>query len=112
MGPEMDAWKLVVDKLPIKEDEEEAPVVHEIIAQNVIQQNAAMLGPNQARLPQILGALSEIYKNEDLSKTETDTMIFQIFTRIPQDKLLTMASSFSEKQQKKIEHMLTSNAVA
>lgn len=103
---DIDGWQLVVEGLPIKEDEEEAQTVHQIVAEKVIQQHAGLIGPNQSRLPKILCALSEIYKMEDLCKDTTDALILQIFTHIPKETLVVMASSFTEKQQKKIEGML------
>jgi len=104
--PEVPAWQIVVGKLPIQEDEDEAKKVHKAIAEMLLEQHAGLLGPDQAHLGKVLSALAEVYKQENLCTEETDALILRIFQMLPRDNLLKLASGFSEKQQKKIEKML------
>lgn len=103
----VDVWTIILDKLPLREDEEEAKYVNELLADAVIAQNAALLGPNASSLGKILKLMAENYKEEDFCTKETDAKMVQIFQNIPQEKLLGLASTFTEKQQKKIEQMLS-----
>jgi hypothetical protein len=105
--PDVPAWELIVSKLPLEADWDEAKKVHKSIVELVMQQDAGLLGPNAANLGKILSALAEMYKSEEISEKETDAIILQIFNAIPQEKLLTLKDAFSEKQMKKIERMLT-----
>jgi hypothetical protein len=109
--PEVKPWQLVVSKLPLQEDYEEACKVHDIIVDLLISQDAGLLGPNGEHLGKILSALAEVYKQEHLCEKETDEKIRKVFQMIPQDKLIGLAPSFSEKQQKKIERMLSADVV-
>jgi len=109
--PEVPAWQLVVGKLPIKDDEDEAKKVHKGVAQLVLDQHAGLLGPDNAHIGKILSALAEVYKQENLCEKETDAAIVRIFQMMPRDNLLKLAGGFSEKQQKKIEKMLTAEQV-
>jgi len=104
---EVPAWQLVVSKLPIKEDEEEAKKVHKAVADLLMAQHAGLVGPDQANLGKILSAFAEVYKQENLCTEETDGLILNIFKMLPRDNLLKLASGFTEKQQKKIEKMLS-----
>jgi len=107
--PEIPAWKLVVDKLPLRDDEDEAKKVHKAICELVLEQHTGLLGPDNAHIGKILSALAEVYKQENLSAKETDTLILRIFQMLPRDKLQLLASGFTEKQQQKIEKMLKSD---
>lgn len=102
-------WQLIVSKLPLTQDEEEAKKVHKAVVQLVLSQDAGLLGPDGAHLGKILSAFAEIYKMEGPSDKETDEAISRIFQMIPQDKLRTLGASFSEKQMKKIERILTAS---
>lgn len=102
------AWKLILEKLPLKDDEEEAKKVHKSLSEMVLEQNAGMLGCNNCNLPKVLSVLAEIHKNEDLSTKENDEAIVKLFKMLPRDQLLAYASDFTEKQQKKIESILSS----
>eukprot|EP00928_Gymnodinium_smaydae_P031863 TRINITY_DN2324_c0_g1_i8.p1 TRINITY_DN2324_c0_g1~~TRINITY_DN2324_c0_g1_i8.p1 ORF type:complete len:1110 (-),score=359.38 TRINITY_DN2324_c0_g1_i8:251-3580(-) len=106
--PAVQPWQLVVSKLPLSEDEDEAKKVHKVVVDLVLAQNAGLLGPDNAHLGKLLSAFAEIYKQESNSETETDEKIKKIFQSISQDQLRTLASSFTEKQMKKIERMLSS----
>merc|ERR1719220_1492591 len=104
--PEVPAWQLIIGKLPIRDDEDEAKKVHKTISEMLLAQNAGLLGPDNAHLGKVLSALAEVYKQENLCAKETDALILKIFQMLPRDNLLKLAGGFSEKQQKKIEKML------
>eukprot|EP00440_Ansanella_granifera_P037021 gb/GFBE01040173.1/.p1 GENE.gb/GFBE01040173.1/~~gb/GFBE01040173.1/.p1 ORF type:complete len:1119 (+),score=434.13 gb/GFBE01040173.1/:1-3357(+) len=105
--PEVQAWDLVLGKLPIKDDEEEAKKVHEKLICLVLEQNQGLLGQDNKNLGRVLSILAEIYKNEDICAKESQDKILQIFKMLPQQVLMGAASHFTEKQQKKIEKMLS-----
>lgn len=105
--PEVNAFGLVIAQLPLKGDFEEAKKVHLLLCQLLLQQHGGLLGPNQENVGKILSVLAEIHKQEDTSNDEIDALILQIFTNLPRDVLAKMAGGFSEKQQKRIEKMLT-----
>jgi len=110
---EVDAWALVVGKLPLREDDDEAKKVHEAVADLVLQQHAGLLkGGDEARLGKIFSALAEVRGNRELCTETADTKIAQIFKLIPPAMLQAVAGSFTEKQQKKIENLLSAAAAA
>merc|ERR1712118_591705 len=94
---------MVLSKLPLKEDEEEAKKVHEIVVSQFLAQNADMIGPDRKNLPAVLKALAEMYKQENICEKETDQKIVQVIKNLPQAMLESAASQFSEKQVKKIQ---------
>jgi len=102
------AYAMIVAKLPLKEDEEEAKKVHKIIVQQMLSQNPGLLGANNAHLGELLKILAEVHKQENISEKETDEGIAQVFKGLPRELLMQHASSFSEKQQKKIERIVMS----
>lgn len=108
--PEINAWQFVVNKLPIRDDEDEAKKVHRGLVELIAEQNAGLLGPDNCHLGKVLSALAEVYKQEGLSTTEIDTGICNLFKRLPLEAVSRLAASFSEKQQKKIEKMLSGTA--
>eukprot|EP00932_Pfiesteria_piscicida_P009842 SRR837773.20645.p1 GENE.SRR837773.20645~~SRR837773.20645.p1 ORF type:complete len:718 (-),score=391.53 SRR837773.20645:73-2178(-) len=104
--PEVNAWQLVVSKLPIRDDEDEAKKVHRGLVELLAEQNAGLIGPDNCNLGKVLSALAEVYKQEGLSTTEIDTGIANLFRMLPREAVGNLAASFSEKQQKKIEKIL------
>jgi len=109
--PEVQPWQFIVRRLPLKDDEEEARKVHEQLVNLVMEEHAGILENGGAHLGKILSALAEVYKQEDLCTKEADQKILQVFQRLPRESLVKLAGNFSEKQQKKIERMLTTEAV-
>jgi len=98
-------WALIVSKLPLKADDEEAKKVHEIVVNLVLEQHAGLLeGDN---LGKTLSVLAEVHKQEDISSKETDDKIKKVFQMIPADTLRNFQACFTEKQAKKIEKMLS-----
>merc|ERR1711879_96479 len=95
----------LLSKLPIKEDEEEAKKVHKIVVEQLMAENQVFVGGDN--LQQILRILAEVYKQENLCEKETDEKIVQVFKGLPRDLIVQHAANFSEKQQKKIERILT-----
>lgn len=110
--PEVQAWPLIVSKLPLKNDEEEAVKVHTILVDLVLAQHAGLLGPDRANLGKILSVLAEVYGSESLSNKETDEKILRIFRLLQREHLVALAGSFTEKQQKRIEKMLAQGAAS
>lgn len=107
--PEINAWDLVISRLPLRDDDDEAKKVHEKIVDLVLAQNDGLLGgPDKKNIASVLAILAEIYKTENICNKETDEKILQVFKMIPQQMLLGFAARFTEKQQKKIEKMLSS----
>jgi len=105
--PDVNAFALSLSKMPMKADLEEAKKVHLMVCQLLQQQNAGMLGANQENVGKILSVLAEIHKAEDMSNDEIDALILQIFKALPREMLGKFAGSFSEKQQKRVEKMLS-----
>jgi len=103
--PQIPVWQLVVSKLPLKEDEEEAKKVHKAVCDLLLAEHVGLLGGGN-HIGAILSALSEVYKQENLSEPDTDEKILKIFTGL-KAQLPNWAANFSEKQQKKIEKMLS-----
>jgi hypothetical protein len=105
--PEINPFAMFISKLPLKTDLEEAKKVHLLVCQNVMQQHGGLLGASQENVGKILSVLAEIHKQEDVSNDEIDELIVQIFKALPPATLAQMASNFTEKQQKRIEKMLS-----
>ena len=102
---EIPVWQLVVSKLPLKEDEEEAKKVHKLVCDLLLAEHAGLLGGG-SHIGPILSALAEVYKQENICEPETDEKILKIFNGLKAN-LGSWAASFSEKQQKKVEKMLS-----
>jgi hypothetical protein len=105
---DINALSLAVNKLPLREDTEEAQKVHAKVVDLVIAQHAGLLGPKQENVGKILSVLAEVYKQDDISKKEIDEKIKSVFKQMPPAALQNFASSFSEKQQKRIEKIMAS----
>mmetsp|Transcript_4884 Transcript_4884/g.15357 ORF Transcript_4884/g.15357 Transcript_4884/m.15357 type:complete len:1114 (-) Transcript_4884:70-3411(-) len=110
--PEIKPWQLITARLPIKDDDEEAKKVHEQLTMLIMQEHPGLLEDGGAYLGKVLSALAEVYKQEEYCTKETDQKILQIFSRLPRENLVKLGGSFTEKQQKKIEKMLTTDAKA
>jgi len=106
--PEVQAWDLLLSKLPIKEDEDEAKKVHEKLIDLVLSQNQGLLGADNKNLGKVLSILAEIYKQENILEKDNDAKILQIFKMLPANIIQGAAANFTEKQQRKIEKMLSS----
>lgn len=107
--PEVNAFGIFLTKLPLKADLEEAKKVHLLVAQCLQQQHAGLIGASQENVGKILSVLAEIHKQEDTSNDEIDALILSIFKALPREALAKFGSGFSEKQQKRIEKILTSS---
>mmetsp|Transcript_36039 Transcript_36039/g.57411 ORF Transcript_36039/g.57411 Transcript_36039/m.57411 type:complete len:596 (-) Transcript_36039:515-2302(-) len=105
--PEINAFATALQRMPLKEDHEEAKKVHEKLVTKVVAQHPGLLGANQANLGKILSVLVEVYKSESISKKEIDDAIIQIFKSLPPQVLQANAANFTEKQQKKIEKLMS-----
>jgi len=86
-------------------------MVHGSIVDLFLQQDATLLGLDAAHLGKALSSLAEVHRNGETSSKEIDDKIVRVFQLMPQNKLMEISSSFSEKQQKKIEKMLASPPV-
>jgi hypothetical protein len=108
--PDINAMGLVLSKLPLKADLEEAKKVHKLLVQLLQQELAGLIGASQENLGKILSIMAEIHKQDDCSDEEIDAMILTVFKAIPAAVLQQNAGAFTEKQQKRIEKMLTSGS--
>lgn len=106
--PDVQAGDLILSKLPLRDDCDEAKKVHDKLIDMVLAQNQGILGQDNRNLGKVLAFLAEIYKQEEICTKESDEKVLRIFKSLPQNVLVGAASSFSEKQQKKIEKMLSS----
>lgn len=105
--PDVNAFSLVLSRLPLKHDLEEAKKVHTLVCQLLQQQHGGLLGANQENVPKILSILADIYKQEENSDDKIDAQILAIFKALPQSVLSKMVGAFSEKQQARIEKILS-----
>merc|ERR1711862_136186 len=103
IGPE--AYPLVLERLPLKDDEDEAKKVHKQLLELFCKEDALLVG-NQANIPKILKVLAEVYKTENICEKETDEAIVATFKKLPAAMWQTYGSQFTEKQMKKIERIL------
>lgn len=104
---DIEPWSLVLSRLPLREDEEEAVKTHQKVAQLVLEQHQGLLGADGANLGVVLSFLAEIYHVDGLCNQETEANILSVFKQLPREVLQRLAPNFNEKQQKKVEKMLT-----
>jgi AcrR family transcriptional regulator len=102
------AFPLILGKLPLKDDEKEAKKVHKLLVDQFRGENPRLVGENAANLPQILKVLAEIYKQENICEKETAEKVAATFKALPPQLLQQHAGGFSEKQQKKIDRIVSS----
>lgn len=105
--PEVQAWTLILSRLPLRHDEDEAKIVHEKIVDQVMAQNQGLLGSGNANIGLVLSILAEVYHTENICNKSTDEKILKVFKMIPQPMLLPLVSGFTEKQQKKVHKLLS-----
>mmetsp|Transcript_72305 Transcript_72305/g.157002 ORF Transcript_72305/g.157002 Transcript_72305/m.157002 type:complete len:1097 (-) Transcript_72305:209-3499(-) len=102
----LEVWPLILSKLPLRDDEEEAQKVHESLADLVLAQEPSLVGGDGKNLGPTLSILAEVHHMEGICNKTTEEKILQIFKMIPQNILGGLAAGFTGKQQKKIESML------
>lgn len=102
---EVDAWSLVLDKMPLKNDQEEGKKSHKLMVQLLLQENPHLLGPNNCNLGKVLCCMAEIYNSEALSDKELDEQIETVFKKLPDGVLNQYQSNFTEKQVLRIKKM-------
>eukprot|EP00406_Dinophysis_acuminata_P058007 CAMPEP_0179276760 /NCGR_PEP_ID=MMETSP0797-20121207/34745_1 /TAXON_ID=47934 /ORGANISM="Dinophysis acuminata, Strain DAEP01" /LENGTH=1120 /DNA_ID=CAMNT_0020985329 /DNA_START=47 /DNA_END=3409 /DNA_ORIENTATION=+ len=108
--PEVQVWPTIIARLPLRDDEDEAKKIHEKLVDLVLEQHAGLLGPERANLGTVLSILAEVHHMENICNEKTEERIPKVFRFIPTDTLQVFATSFTEKQQKKIEKMLAEPA--
>merc|ERR1719183_3059022 len=86
------AWKLTFDKLPLRQDVDEAKKFNKDMLKRVSNSEANVLGPNNVRLPQFIGMFSEIYSNEDQPDDDTKEAMKQFFKNLDVSLLQQMAA--------------------
>jgi len=96
-GGEAQLWNVWIAGLPCQEDEEEGVKNHKILLQLVASEKSEVLN----QLPKLFGVLVDAYKT-DMADKETSCGISQLALKIGEGKLQQLASSLSEKQQKKL----------
>jgi len=105
---EVPVWTIIVGRLPMRADVEEAQKVHKKVVELLLESHQGLLGADAQHLQKILSALAEVYADEELSTKDTDKKILQVFRGMSREQVVQFGSGFSEKQQKKVEKMLTS----
>jgi len=108
----VEPWGVIVGKLPLKNDTEEGKKAHNLLADLVMQQNVAVLGPSHANVGKILSCFAEIHKSETISDKDLDAKIDSIFQKMSQGVLQGLATSFTEKQMLRIQKIVASAAAA
>jgi hypothetical protein len=103
----MDPWGVALAKCPLRQDEEEGKKTHKILVELVLQQHQGILGANNAHLGKLLSIFAEVHSVSEISDEECDAGIEKIFKMLPQEMIKSNIANFSEKQQKKIESILT-----
>merc|ERR1719443_2242205 len=106
----LDSWGLALSKCPLRDDADEGKKIHKILVDLVFQQHQGVLGPNNANLGKLLSIFAEVHGLEAISDTECDAGIVKIFKMLPQDVIKSNSASFSEKQMKKIESILSTSS--
>jgi len=112
MGPQcpanIDAFGMALAKLPLRSDLEEALKVHKLLVERFLAEDAGLIGANQKNMGKILSVFAELHKEEDISNPEIDDLVTKVFKALPMAMIQQHAAAFSEKQQKRIEKILTS----
>jgi len=103
---DIQAWQLVIKRLPLRDDWDKAKHIHRMFVDLVIKEEAALLGgAEKVNLGAILSILAEIYHVDNICDQATGVKIKSVFENISQDILQRLAGSFTEKQQKKVTRM-------
>merc|ERR1711904_537813 len=89
--PGLDAWTMVLSKLPLREDEEEAKKVHKMVAGLILQEHQGILGKDNANLGKLLSILAEVHKVEAICDQDCDAEIANIFRKLPRAVLVQLA---------------------
>lgn len=105
----VDPWLLILLRLPMRDDVEEAKKTHAAFVDLVLAQHQGLLGAGGVNLGQVLSVLAEMHRVESICTKETDEKIKNVFKHVPTQNLQACASKFSEKQQRKIEKMLAAS---
>jgi len=106
--PDIQSFAIALAHMPLREDEDEAKKVHAKLVELVLQQHAGLLGPDKTNLGRILSIFAEVYHQENISEKEMDEKIVYIFKNVGADLLKACANCFTEKQQRKIEKIMSS----
>lgn len=104
----LDAWSLVLDKMPLKSDREEAKKAHKLLVQLLMAENPHLLGVNNSNLGRVLCTMAEIHASEALSDKELDGQIEAVFRKLPDGVLNQYQALFTEKQVLRIKKFKTS----
>jgi hypothetical protein len=104
--PNLDAYGVALSKMPLRSDCEEALKLHKLLVERFCAQDAALIGANNKNFGKILSIMAEVHKEEDISDREIDALITNTFKALNPAQIAQCASSFSEKQQKRIEKIM------
>merc|ERR1711964_419519 len=92
--------QLCLQRLPLKNDEEESKKVNRALVERVQAQDANVMGPDNQNAARLLGVFAEVYKT-DISDKENDHKIKSLLKAVPQVMLESLQAQFSEKQRRK-----------
>jgi len=97
------AWTMWISNLPLKYDQEAGQKAHKQLLHLVSRNHPAVASPDQ--MTKVLMILADIYKTK-FSNADLDKEISSAFTQIGETPLMQMCGNITEKQKKKVEHIL------
>merc|ERR1719230_2327717 len=107
----VDAFDLVLSKLPLKFDDDESSKVTKKLLEMVKAENAALLGNDNRRLPAVVAHFADVYSTEYIDD-EVKDQLTEFFKVMPKGMLESIVTSFSDKQKKKVSRIMTNAAQA
>mmetsp|Transcript_62529 Transcript_62529/g.167479 ORF Transcript_62529/g.167479 Transcript_62529/m.167479 type:complete len:1100 (+) Transcript_62529:67-3366(+) len=101
-----EGWKIFVDALPLRVDEEEAVRVHKQVLHLMQSRHEKLLGPQNGNLVQLVRSFASCYTTERLDD-EGRELVNKMMCQIPEQWFSQHASEFNEKQQKRIQKIVS-----
>jgi len=102
--PEVEAFTLALNHLPLTTDEPESKKVNLSIVDMLLAERPDLTGGNN--LPRVLGFLADIYNREDICEKTTNEKIAHVFKNLDITVIKNCAPNLTHRQQKKIEKIL------
>mmetsp|Transcript_20916 Transcript_20916/g.45998 ORF Transcript_20916/g.45998 Transcript_20916/m.45998 type:complete len:1121 (+) Transcript_20916:89-3451(+) len=99
-------WVYLLDRLPLREDEEESVKVNKELVTLVRKEDGNCLGPNRSNLPKLMAFCAEAWDSR-LSDQETRDDIVKLFKAVPESIISGFAQMFSDKQKKRINKIMS-----
>mmetsp|Transcript_27798 Transcript_27798/g.73473 ORF Transcript_27798/g.73473 Transcript_27798/m.73473 type:complete len:1140 (-) Transcript_27798:38-3457(-) len=102
-GDSTQAWRLWLQSLPLRYDEDEGAKAHAQLLELVVKSHPVVTAPEQ--LPRVLGIFADIYRTR-FSNPVLDKEIAGAVARAGSGSVVRFAAELPERQQKKVEQML------